>query len=372
MKRGSRLHNGNARAEGQPVGTVVITGASSGIGRCTALLFGRNGWNVGLIARGPAGLASIRGELVDAGVRAACAAADVSDAAALDDAAALLESELGPITVWVNCAGNGVYGRFLDVTIEEFRQVTDVTYMGTVNGTRVALQRMVPRDAGTVINVCSAIAFGGLPVLSSYSGAKHAVRGFSDSVRHELIHQRSRVSLTTIFPPAVNTPFFSHAASHLSGSPRPAKPVYQPEIVADAILLAARRRRKEMRVTGITVMFDLATRLVPGLVDRAIQRLGSSGQQTDDDATAQLREPTLFAPSPHASGTHGPFDAESRRFSTQMWLSGFSVATLATIFRAMLGTLGVSFRPDAPSLPIHGPQDPHPMPAGSAQPPAGP
>jgi short-subunit dehydrogenase len=362
-------------SSGSPVGTVVITGASSGIGRCTALLFGRNGWNVGLIARGPAGLASIRGELVDAGVRAACAAADVSDAAALDAAAALLESELGPITVWVNCAGNGVYGRFLDVTVEEFRQVTDVTYMGTVNGTRVALQRMVPRDAGTVINVCSAIAFGGLPVLSSYSGAKHAVRGFSDSVRHELIHQRSRVSLTTIFPPAVNTPFFSHAASHLSGSPRPAKPVYQPEIVADAILLAAMRRRSEMRVTGTTVLFNLATRLIPGIVHMAIQRLGSAGQQTDDEAVVQLREPSLFAPPPQASGGHGPFDAESRRFSVQMWLNRCCLAVsdvVVAIGRAVLGRLGVNVRPDAPSHPIHAPQDPHPMPAGSAQPPAGP
>ncbi len=351
----------------QSVGTVVITGASSGIGRCTALLFARNGWNVGLIARGHAGLISIYGELVAAGGRAAFAAADVADAAALDDAAALLESELGAITVWVNCAGNGVYGRFLDVTIEEFRRVTDVTYMGTVNGTRAALQRMVPRDAGTVINVCSAIAFGGLPVLSSYSGAKCAVRGFTDSVRHELIQDRSRVMLTTIFPPAVNTPFFSHAASHLMGSPRPAKPVYQPELVADAILLAARHRRKELRVTGITVLFDLATRFIPGIVHMAIQRLGSSGQRTDDEAAVELREPTLFAPSPHASGGHGPFDAESRSFSTQMWLTGRTLAGWL-----MLSRFALSLRQVARSRTRPGARDPDPMQAGSAQPPAGP
>jgi short-subunit dehydrogenase len=299
----------------------VITGASSGIGRCAAVLFGGHGWNVGLIARGAAGLDSIRHELICAGVRAAAVPADVSDPRALEQAAALLEQELGLITVWVNCAGNGVYGRFLDVTDEEFRRVTDVTYMGTVNGTRVALRRMVPRDAGTVINLCSAVAFGGLPVLSSYSGAKHAVRGFTDSVRHELILDRSRVMLTTIFPPAVNTPFFSHATSYLTGSPRPAKPVYQPEIVADAILLAATCRRREVRVGGITVLFDLATRLVPGLTNMAIQCLGSAGQRTDDGEAVRLRECTLFAPSPRASGPHGPFGAESRRFSVQMWLN---------------------------------------------------
>lgn len=299
----------------------MITGASSGIGRCAAALFGSHGWHVGLIARGGAGLDSIRRELIGAGTRAAAIPADVSDPAALERAAVSLEQELGLITVWVNCAGNGVYGRFLDVTDEEFRRVTDVTYMGTVNGTRVALRRMVPRDAGTVINLCSAIAFGGLPVLSSYSGAKHAVRGFTDSVRHELIHDRSRVTLTTIFPPAVNTPFFSHAASHMAGSPRPAKPVYQPEIVADAILLAATCRRREVRVSGITVLFAFATRLVPALVNIAIQRLGFAGQQTDDAEAVRLREPTLFAPSARASGPHGPFGAESRGFSVQMWLN---------------------------------------------------
>ena len=310
----------NSRSGGQG-GTVVITGASSGIGRCTASLFGRHGWSVGLIARGAAGLDSIRRELLGAGAAALVVEADVADPVALERAAVQIEDKLGPINVWINCAGNGVYGKFLEVSEEEFRRVTEVTYMGTVNGTRVALRRMVPRDAGTVINLCSAIAFQGLPVLSSYSGAKHAVRGFSESVRHELIHDRSRVMLTTVYPPAVNTPFFSHAASYMTGSPRPAKPVYQPEIVADAILLAATSRRREVQVGGITVVFAAATRLVPGLVHMAIQRLGSAGQRTDDAEAARLREPTLFAPSPHASGAHGPFGAESRGFSVQMWLN---------------------------------------------------
>ncbi|MDT7951504.1 MAG: SDR family oxidoreductase, partial [Acetobacteraceae bacterium] len=230
------------------------------------------------------------------------------------------EAELGPIDVWVNCAGNGVYGRFQDVDPAEFRRVTEVTYLGTVNGVRVALRQMTARDAGTIINLCSAIAFGGLPFLTSYAGAKHAVRGFTDSLRHELRHDRSRVRLTTIYPPAVNTPFFSHAPSYLPGSPRPAKPVYQPEVVADAILLAATRPFREIRVSGVTVLFAWAMRLMPGVVNAAIQRLGMEGQLTQDSDAAGLREPTLFRPSERASGAYGPFGAESRRVSMQMWL----------------------------------------------------
>ena len=301
-------------------GTVVITGASSGIGRCTAANFGAKGWKVGLIARGQAGLDSICEELRAAGVTAAFAVADVTDSAALEAAAATLEAELGPITVWVNGAGNGVYGRFQDVSEAEFRRVTDVTYMGTVNGVRVALRRMVPRDRGTVINLCSAIAFGGIPFLSSYSGAKHAVRGFTDSVRHELRSDGSRVGLTTIYPPAVNTPFFSHAPSYMPGSPRPAKPVYQPEIVADAILLAATRSFREIRVSGVTCLFSLAMRVMPGVVNAAIARLGMDGQLTQDGAAKRMHEPTLFAPSDRVSGVHGTFGPESRRFSVQLWL----------------------------------------------------
>lgn len=300
--------------------TVVITGASSGIGRCAASSFGAAGWQVGLLARGRAGLEAIRTELAAAGVPAAIAVVDVVDPDALEAAAVAIEAELGPIDVWVNCAGNGVYGRFQDVSAAEFRRVTDVTYLGTVNGVRVALRRMLPRDAGTIINLCSAIAFGGLPFLSSYSGAKRAVRGFTDSVRHELRHDRSRIRLTTIYPPAVNTPFFSHAVSYLPGSPRPAKPVYQPEIVADAILLAARRYHREIRVSGVTVLFALAMRLMPGAVNAAIHRLGMEGQLTQDREAHRLREPTLFTPSDHPSGTHGPFGREARRFSVQMWL----------------------------------------------------
>ena len=298
---------------------VVITGASSGIGRCAALLFGRRGWAVGMVARGAAGLDSVLAELACAGVPSAAAVADVADGAALDEAAAALEAALGPVDVWVNCAGNGVFGPFLDVPEAEFRRVTEVTYLGTVNGTRAALRRMVPRRGGVVVNVCSATVFGSLPCLSSYSGAKHAVRGFTDSVRHELEGCGCGVRLVTVFPPAVNTPFFSHAVSYLPRPPRPAKPVYQPDVVAEAILLAASGRRREVEVSGVTVVFALASRLLPGAVRWAIGRLGSGGQMTDDPDAARLHAPTLALPSLRASGVYGPFGAEARRFSTQLW-----------------------------------------------------
>ena len=298
---------------------VVITGASSGIGRCTAALFSRKGWQVGLIARGGPGLDALRHELATAGGRALAVIADVQDGAALERAAALVEATLGPIDVWVNCAGNGVYGRFMDVPEHEFRAVTNVTYLGAVNGTRVALRRMQPRNAGTIVNVCSAIAFHGMPLLSSYSGAKGALRGFTQALRGELRQDGSRVQVTTIYPPAVNTPFFSRAASHLPKPPRPMWPVYQPEIVADSIHLAATSRRGEMQVGGITVLFALGSRLVPWLVGKAILQLGPAGQMTDCPEAARLRAPTLFAPSPHPSGVRGPLNAGARGVSVQMW-----------------------------------------------------
>ena len=331
-----------ARTPPRPAGgarVVVITGASSGIGRAAAALFGRRGWRVGLVARGRAGLDDVRHELESAGVRAASVAADVSDDDALERAAAALEGALGPVDVWVNCAGNGVFGPFLDVSDAEFRRVTAVTYGGTVNGTRAALRRMRPRDRGTVVNVCSGVAFHGMPLLSSYSGAKAAVRGFTDAVRSELLQEGSGVRIATVYPPAVNTPFFSHAPTRMEKPPRPAWPVYQPEIVADAILLAAGGRRREVRVASVTVLFSLANALAPGLMDRVIRRLGYDGQATDNARAAALHAPTLLSPSPHPSPARGPFDAEARSFSAQMWANRHRAALAALAAAGLAATL---------------------------------
>ena len=214
---------------------VVITGGSSGIGRCTAILFAQRGWRIGLIARGEQGLAASRRD-VEAARRLSGAPPEGARRRSRQQipcqAANAIVAVLGPIDAWINCAGgNGVYGRLEDVSEEEFRRVTDVTYHGTVNGTRVALSHMRKRGRGGIVNVCSAIAFHGLPLMSSYAGAKAAVRAFGQVIRGELRLERSAVRISTVFPPAVNTPFFSHAISHMGWPARPARPVYQPEVV---------------------------------------------------------------------------------------------------------------------------------------------
>ncbi|MBV9653142.1 MAG: SDR family NAD(P)-dependent oxidoreductase [Acetobacteraceae bacterium] len=313
------LHRKRA-PEPDRAGVVVITGASSGIGRCTAGLFAQRGWRVGLIARSEVGLQAAQADVKTWGMTAAIAPADVTEPDALEAAAAAIETALGPADVWVNCAGNGTYGRFLDTPPEEFRRVTDVTYIGTANGTRVALRRMMPRDRGCIVNVCSAVAYHGMPLLSSYSGAKHAVRGFDQSIRAELRQEGSRVRITTVLPPSVNTPFFDHAPTYMGLPGRPIPPVYQPEMVAEAIYLAATSRRREMPLSFTTLLFSLAARFTPRLLDRAIRQLGYAGQLTNGEAALVRHEPTLFHASLRASPSHGGFDAEARRGSLHVRL----------------------------------------------------
>ncbi|MEW6438512.1 MAG: SDR family oxidoreductase [Pseudomonadota bacterium] len=303
-------------------GVVVVTGASSGIGRATVNLFARHGWRVGLVARGEAGLEAASADVQRTGSMAAAMPVDVADGQALEDAAGSIERALGPIDLWVNCAGNGTYGRFLETPADEFQRVTEVTYLGTVNGTRAALKRMLPRDHGRIVNVCSAVAYRGMPLLASYSGAKYAVRGFGQSICAELAQERSRVRLTTLFPAAVNTPFFAHAVSHMGRPGRPIPPVYQPEIIAEAIRLAALTGRREMPVSFTTVFFALGVRLVPGLIDLAIQRLGYEGQLAAGANFATPRTTTLFAPADAPSPARGAFDAEARSNSLHVALLG--------------------------------------------------
>ncbi len=300
-----------------PRRTVVVTGGSSGIGRATALRFAQAGWRVGLVARSKAGLEDAAREIAALGVPVATGAADVADDAAVEAAAAALETQLGSPDVWINAAGNGVFGRFLDVPDAEFQRVTAVTYGGTVNGTRAALRRMRPRDRGVGVAVCSGVAFHGMPLLSSYSGAKQAVRGFCDAVRGELLQEGARVRIVCVFPPAANTPFFARAASHLPNPPRPMKPVYQPEVVAEAIFAAAMKPRREVAVSGTTVLFALANRLSPALMDRVIRRLGYDGQTTESHAALAARDPALFESGVRVHGARGAFGRGARSFSLQ-------------------------------------------------------
>lgn len=298
---------------------VVITGASSGIGRCTAAHFARRGWRVGLVARGEENLDATRKDVVTAGGTASVALADVADSAQLEAAATHIEAELGPIDVWINNAGVSVYGKFMDIPEEEFRRVTEVNYLGTVNGTRVALKRMLPRDKGTVVQILSAIAYRAVPLQSPYSGSKYALRGFTEAVRSELVNDNSQVHLTMVHPPAVNTPFYNHATSHMPKPVRPPPPVYQPEIVADAIYLAATTRRREVMVTGSTVAFEIGNKLAPGLLDFFAGKGAVAAQQSDKEGAVTVRDPNLYGPGTKPSPTHGPFDDESRSTSVQMW-----------------------------------------------------
>ncbi len=239
---------------------------------------------------------------------------------ALRDAADAIVAELGLPDIWINCAGTGVYGRFTTIPEAQFERVTAVTYGGTVNGCRVALALMAPRGQGAIVNVCSAVAFHGLPLMTSYAGAKAAVRGFSQALQAELRIERSRIRVSTVFPPAVNTPFFSHAVSHMGWPARPVPPIYQPEVVAAAIHLAAMHGRPEMVVSGTAAAFSIAARISPRLIAFAMTRLGLDGQITRDPEAARLEQPTLLAPSAEASPVHGPFGRRARQRSMQVWL----------------------------------------------------
>ena len=279
---------------------------------------------MGLIARGWAGLQAAAANVEAEGGKAAFAAADVTCSASLAQAAAAIIAELGTPDVWINCAGNGIYGRFTSVPEIEFNHVTAVTYGGTVNGCRIALDLMRPRGRGTIVNVCSAVAYHGMPLMASYAGAKAAVRGFGQSVRAELRIERSAIRLCAVFPPAVNTPFFSHAKSYMGWPARPAPPVYQPEVVAAGIYLAAQSGAAETVISGTVAIFAFVNRVSPQLIAWAMTKLGFEGQLTRDAEASRLEEPTLFVPSPEASPVHGPFSQQARRRSLHLWLSALA------------------------------------------------
>jgi len=276
---------------------------------------------VGLIARGEAALAAAATALRETGAQAATAVADVTASAALRDAADAIVTELGPPNVWINCAGNGVYGRFTTVPEAQFDWVTAVTYGGTVNGCRVALALMGPRQRGTIVNVCSAMAFHGLPLMSSYAGAKAAVRGYRPGAAGGASDGAQPRSCLHGVPTSREHAVFLARRIPYGLARAAGAPVYQPEVVAVAIHLAAIRGRPEVVVSGTAVVFSLATRVSPRLIAFMITRLGFDGQLTSDPDAARLQRPTLFSPSAEASPVHGPFGRHARRRSLQVWLS---------------------------------------------------
>jgi len=309
---------------------VVVTGGTSGVGRATVLAFARNGDRVAVLARGPDGLEATRRQVEAAGGTAVAFEVDVADAVALEEAASAVERDLGPIDVWVNNAMTSVFAPFLEIEPAEFVRVTEVTYLGFVNGTRAALRRMVPRNHGTVVQVGSALAYRSIPLQSAYCGAKHAMAGFTDSVRCELLHDRSRVRLSTVQLPAMNTPQFDVVASRLPRRAQPVPPIYQPEVAAQAIFRIADSGRRQVWVGASTVGAILANRVIPGLLDRYLARTGYDSQQTDQ--RHDVDEPSnLWKPLPGDHGAHGRFDDRAHRRSAQLDSRGFLTAVRRSI-----------------------------------------
>lgn len=299
---------------------VVITGGSAGTGRATANAFARQGANVALLARGEERLRSACRDVEGAGGRALGVATDVADAEAVESAASQVEETLGPIDVWVNSAMTSVFSPVREVTAAEVKRVAEVTYLGSVNGILSALRRMQPREAGTIVQVGSALAYRAIPLQASYCGAKFAIRGFVDSLRCELLHDHSAIHITTVHLPAMNTPQFGWVRSRLPRHPQPVPPIYQPEVAARAIVWASDHRRREIWVGYPTVGAIGATKVVPGLLDRYLARTNFEAQQTDQPVEPD-RPDNLYAAVPGDQGAHGIFDAEAKGSSLQLQLT---------------------------------------------------
>ncbi|MFW5878570.1 MAG: SDR family oxidoreductase [Myxococcota bacterium] len=300
---------------------VVITGASAGVGRALARELARQGADLALLARDEEGLQAAKAEAEEGGVTAVAITCDVADAARVEAAADETERVLGPIDVWVNNAMTTVFGPFETITPEEYRRVTDVTYLGYVYGTLSAMRRMQPRNRGVIVQVGSALAYRSIPLQSAYCGAKAAIRGFTDSVRSELFHAHSKVKLTMVQLPALNTPQFDIGRVHLDKQPQPVPPIYQPEVAARAIARAIRRPRREYWV-GLPVLEALlGQRLFPGLLDRYLARKAWEGSMVDQPVEAD-RPGNLFSPVEGDPGAHGRFEDRSKPHSPLTWISG--------------------------------------------------
>ncbi len=299
---------------------VVVTGAGAGVGRAAATEFARQGCDVALLSRDPDRLERAAADLRSFGVRALPIPTDVADAAAVDRAAERVERELGPIDAWINVAMATVFAPVHQLTAAEIERATAVTYLGQVHGIMAALRYMRPRNHGSIVCVGSALAYRSIPLQSVYCGAKFAIRGFVDSLRSELYHDRIRVTLTEVDLPAVNTPQFDWARNKTGRKAQPVPPIFQPEVAARAIRFAAFHPRRQIWVGFPTVKAILANRIAPGLIDRYLAKSGYTGQLTQAACDPQAPG-NLFEPVKGPYGSHGRFDRRARDTSWEVFTS---------------------------------------------------
>lgn len=298
---------------------VVITGASAGIGRATVREFAKHGAHIGLLARNEDGLQGAKEDVESLGGKAIAIPTDVADPEQIEAAADKVEEEFGPIDVWVNDAMTTIFSEFKNITPAEFRRSTEVTYLGAVYGTMSALNRMLPRDKGTIVQVGSALSYRAIPLQSVYCGGKHGMRGFTDSVRVELMHDNSNVHITMVQLPGLNTPQFDHCKTKIPYHPQPVAPIYQPEVAADAIYWAAHHKRREVYVGASSAITIIGNKILPWLGDIYLARTAYSGQQTNQKIDPEERPDNLFELVPGDRGAHGEFDGQSYDSSPQLW-----------------------------------------------------
>ena len=309
--------NGSNKAE-----VVVVTGASAGVGRAIARAFAKRGAHIGLLARGHDGLEGAQRDVEQLGGRAIIIPTDVADADQVEAAATKVEETFGPIDIWVNDAMASVFSPAKEMKPEEYKRVTEVTYLGTVYGTLAALRRMLPRDQGRIIQIGSALAYRGIPLQSAYCGSKHAIQGFTESVRSELLHDKSNVKITMVQLPAVNTPQFGWVKSRLPHKAQPVPPIYQPEVIADAVTWVADHYRRQLYIGWSTVKVIQGNKVLPWYGDRYLAKTGYKSQQTSEPETPD-RPNNLWQPvdGDHGDyGAHGTFDARARDKSWELWV----------------------------------------------------
>jgi short-subunit dehydrogenase len=326
-----------------PETVVVVTGASGGVGRATVRLLAERGAKIALLARGRDGLEGAKQDVDSRGGRGLVLPTDVSQFEQVQAAAQATEKEFGPIDLWINNAMVSMYSPFIEMTPEEFRHIVDVTFLGNMHGTHCAMKRMMPRDRGVIIQVGSALAFRSIPLQSAYCASKHAIQGFTESVRSELIHQKSNVRVSVVNMPALNTTQFVWTKNKMPHKARPTGTIFQPEVAAEAILFAAEHDRREIMVGYTTVEATLGEKVIPGMLDHYLAKAAWNGAMLPEPADPNQPD-NFWKPLSGDHGAHGPFDDKARDFSAQLWATENRSTLLGGLLLAGLGFSAMMLR----------------------------